>query len=292
MKRRMTLMLTLLAVGVASAQTESLRIGPGDRLHVQMYDTPEMDQHPLVGDDGAAPLLFLGEVSLAGSTVAEAGDRISELLMKKQIMRHPQVVVTIEQYATQQVSITGEISKPGNYTITTPRRILDVLSMAGGLTGLASRRVVIQHHDINAGRTSYFVSNDPTMALDDQVMIQPGDTIFVPRTGFVYVLGDVARPGGYPIITNSGQESLMQAIALAGAANKTAVLSSVRLLRKDKADYVESTINLDKVEKGKAKDIPLVADDVVFVPFSYAKNFVLNGSGVAASIASAVLYTY
>jgi polysaccharide export outer membrane protein len=48
MKRRMTLMLTLLAVGVASAQTESLRIGPGDRLHVQMYDTPEMDQHPLV----------------------------------------------------------------------------------------------------------------------------------------------------------------------------------------------------------------------------------------------------
>jgi polysaccharide export outer membrane protein len=64
------------------------------------------------------------------------------------------------------------------------------------------------------------------------------------------------------------------------------------LLRKDKADYVESTIDLDKVEKGKAKDIPLVADDVVFVPFSYGKNFVLNGSGVAASIASAVLYTY
>jgi polysaccharide export outer membrane protein len=292
MKRLITLMLPLLVLSTAHAQNESLRIGPGDRLHIQTYDTPEMDQHPLVGDDGAAPLLFLGKVMLAGSTVQEAADRISELLMTKQVMWHPQIEVTIEQYATQEVSITGEVLRPGNYTITTPRRILDVLAMAGGLSGLASRHVVIEHHGINGGRTNYFISNDSTKALDDQAMIRPGDTIFVPRTGFVYVLGDVARPGGYPIVTNSGQESLMQAIALAGAANKTAVLSSVRLLRKNKADYVESTINLDKVQKGKATDIPLVADDVIFVPFSYGKNFILNGSGVAASIASAVLYTY
>jgi polysaccharide export outer membrane protein len=292
MKKLMEMMIWILATGVAAGQSESIRIGPGDVLHVQTFDTPELDQHPRVGDDGAAPLLFLGKVPLAGTTVQEAGNRIADLLMKKEIMRHPQVVVTIEQYATQEVSITGEVSRPGRYTITTPRRILEVLSMAGGLTGLANRRVVIEHHGTETARSTYFVSNDSTKALDDQVMIQPGDTIFVARTGFVYVLGDVARPGGYPIATNSGSESLMQAVAMAGAANKTAVLSEVRLLRKNDSSYVESTVNLDKVQKGKATDITLVADDVVFVPFSYAKNFVLNGSGVAASVASALLYTF
>jgi polysaccharide export outer membrane protein len=293
--RRIGIAVFLLWAGMAAraqVQTESLLIGPGDLLHVQTFDTPEFDQHPRVGDDGGAPILFLGKVPLAGKTVQEAGTMISALLVQKQIMRHPQVTVTMEQYATQGVAVSGEVARPGNYAIQTPRQVLEVLSLAGGLTQVANREIVIQHRGVDGGRVTYFVSNDPNKALGEQVWIRPGDTIFVPKMGFVYVLGDVGRPGGYPIATNTGKESLLQAIAMAGSANKTAVLSGVRLLHKNSTAYTEVTVNLDKVQKGKADDLPIVADDVIVVPFSYAKNFVLNGTGIAASIASAALYVY
>jgi len=207
-------------------------------------------------------------------------------------MRHPQVAVTVEQYATQEVTVTGEVSKPGKYSIATPHSILEVLSMAGGLNALADRHIVIRHADPAIPPTPYFVSNDPAQALAADVRVSPGDTILVPRIGFVYILGDVGRPGGYPMSSNDSRVTLLQILAMAGSTNKTALLSKARLVRKTPQGYVEVPIHIGAMEKGTSPDIPLEANDVFFIPFSYAKNFVLNGTAVAASVASAVLYTY
>jgi polysaccharide export outer membrane protein len=278
--------------GGSSATSESLLIGPGDLLHVQFYDTPELEQHPRVDDAGAAPLLFLGPVTLAGKTPMEAATTIAAQMVAGHFMSHPQVVVTIEQYATQEVTVSGEVARPGNYAITTPRSVLDVLSMAGGLSALADRHIVIQRRGMTNESVSYFVSNDPKVQLATDIKIRPGDVILIARAGVVYILGDVGRPGGYPLATNDGKESLLQAVAVAGAANKTAVLSGVRLLHKTSTGYSEEKIDLDKIQKGEAPDIVLAANDVIFVPFSYAKNFALNGTAVAASVVSAALYNF
>jgi polysaccharide biosynthesis/export protein len=274
------------------AQMESILIGPGDMLHVQFYDTPELDQHPRVDDAGNASLLFLGQVLLAGKTPNEAAKTVGALTIAKELMRHPQVVVTIDQYATQAVVVLGEVSKPGNYTISTPRSILDVLSMAGGFSNLADRHIVIRHRDPAVLPTNYFASNDPGTALNENVRVSPGDTVFVPKVGFVYILGDVARPGGYPMSTSESRLTLLQTLAVAGSANKTATLSKARLIRKKSEGYVEISLDLDAIQKGKQPDILIEANDVIYVPFNYGKNFILNGTAIAASVASAAVYAW
>ena len=281
-----------LPLAAQTPQTESLLIGPGDILHVQFYDTPELEQHPRVNDAGEAPLLFLGPVAVAGKTPGEAAKSIAALTVAMDYMRHPQVVVTVDHYATQDVSIAGEVQKPGNYPLATPRSVLDVLSMAGGLNPIADRHIVIRHRDPAAMPTNYFVSNDPAIALHDDVKVQPGDTVLVAKVGVVYVLGDVGRPGGYPMVADRAPLTLLQILAVAGSTNKTALLSKLRLIRKTEGSYVEIPIQLDAIEKGKKPDIALAADDVLFVPFSYTKNFVLNGTAIAASIGSAAIYAF
>ncbi len=162
--------------------TESILIGPGDMLHVQVFDTPELDQHARVTDDGNVPLIFLGNVHVAGLTPESAARIIETQLIEKQYMKKPQVTVNIEQLATQGVLVIGQVAHPGTYQIDTPRPVLDVLGQAGGLTDLADRKITIERHG-SGERIPYFVSNKPEEAFDQSVLIHPGDKIMVPKAG-------------------------------------------------------------------------------------------------------------
>jgi polysaccharide export outer membrane protein len=103
------------------------------------------------------------------------------------------------------------------------------------------------------------------------------------------VLGDVARPGGYPISMNDSPATLMQTLAEAGSLNRTAVIRGTHLLRKTNGSYTIVPVDIASIVQGKAPDPVLTADDVLFVPFSYTKNFLLNGSALAASVATAAV---
>lgn len=274
----------------AQPQKESLLIGPGDLLHIQVFDTPEMDQHPRVTDGGSVPVLFVGEVKVAGVTPSAAARVIEEALKEKKYMLHPQVTVTVEEYTTQQVFVMGQVRNPGSFPISTPMSVVNVLSLAGGVTDLADRHITIQRHGDPAQKAGYFLSNQSDEALDKQEVVYPGDTVLVPRVGIVYVLGDVGRPGGYPMSTNSSQISLLQALALAGAPNKTAVISRAKLIRKTANGPQEVPVAIAAIQKGKKPDVPMQADDVLFVPFSFMKNIALNGTQIASSAATAAVY--
>ncbi|HZL27677.1 MAG TPA: polysaccharide biosynthesis/export family protein [Acidobacteriaceae bacterium] len=272
------------------AQQESLVIGPGDLLKVQVYDTPELDQHPRVDDAGNIPLLFVGNIAVAGKTPGQAASAIASAMVAAQLMLHPQVSVTIEQYATQNVSVLGEVNKPGNYAIATPRPVLDVLSMAGGLNALADRHVIVRHHKVPGSREIYFAKNDAGADAERDVYVYPGDTVLVAKTHFVYVLGDVARPGGYPMSTSDSPMTMLETLSEAGSPNKTAIVTGAKLIRKTPSGTQEIGFNIAAIENGKQPDFAVEADDVIFVPFSYMKNFVITGTSVAASVASAALY--
>jgi polysaccharide export outer membrane protein len=105
-------------------------------------------------------------------------------------------------------------------------------------------------------------------------------------------MGDVARPGGYPIQTNDQKISILQALALAGAANHTAVLSKTRLIRKTPTGTNDIKLNLAGIEKGKEPDPEMHSDDILFVPFSWMKNAVLASSAIATSASSALIYAH
>lgn len=293
MMRRVALVFALLAmlltVWPLAAQKESLLIGPGDLIQVDVLDTPEMEQQVRVTDDGSAPLAYVGNVQVGGKTPAAAAEAIRLLLISKNVMKHPQVTVRVQEYSTQDVSVLGQVRTPGDYPLTTPQPVLRVLSLAGGVTDLADRQVTVKRHG-SSEQLTYMLSNDPQKMLTDMVMVNPGDIVMVPKAPIIYIMGDVGRPGGYAMSSNETHLTLLQAIARAGSANKTSKPSKVRLIRNSGDGEKEIPIRLDAMQKGKIPDIDLQANDIIYVPFSWMKNIAMSGSQIAASTASAAIY--
>jgi polysaccharide export outer membrane protein len=277
---------------ITLAQNESLLIGPGDLLHLQVYDTPEMEQHARVTDAGNIPFSFLGDVRVAGFTPRQAAEQIEHRLVAAGVMLHPQVTVRVEAYATQNVSVMGEVQKPGIYEIDTRHKVVEVLAMAGGLTYVADRRITIERYGPSKQKVSYYYSNAPGAALTDDPMVYPGDAVIVSKVPVVYVLGDVSKPGGYPINTNNSRMTVLQAIALAGYANHTAAVGKSKLVRETPTGVQEIDLAVGAMQKGKKPDVALLPDDVVYVPFSFMRNVGVNGSGILASATSAAIYIH
>jgi polysaccharide biosynthesis/export protein len=288
-----SLLLVFLSLNTSlPAQNESLLIGPGDLLHLQVYDTPEMEQRARVTDAGTIPFNFLGSVSVSGMTPEQAAGQIQHRLVAAGVMLHPQVTVRVEAYATQNASVMGQVIKPGIYEIDTARKVVEVLALAGGLTDLADRHITIQRFGPAKQKVEYYYSNAAQTALSDDPMVYPGDTVIVPKAPVVYVLGDVSKPGGYPMSTNNSRMTVLQAIALAGYANHTAAVGKSRLVRETATGVEEINLEVSAIQKGKKPDVALLPDDVVYIPFSFMRNIGVNGQGILASAASAAIYIH
>jgi polysaccharide export outer membrane protein len=272
---------------------ESLLIGRGDLLTIHIVDTPELEQHPRVEDSGKIPLTGAGQLEVAGLTPAEAAVKIQERLITAHYLNHPQVSVTIEQYATQYVSVIGQVKVPGAYPVATPRPIIDVIALAGGITELADRDITVEKHGEPNEQISYNLSNSPQDAIAHQVLVGPGDTIMVAKAGIVYILGDVSRPGGFVMQNNSSHLTVLQAIAEAGGTAHSAVPSHTTLTRRlPNGQYDQIPLQLSKMQQGKIPDMQLSAGDIIYVPFSYLRNMVVGGSGIVAAATSAAIYTH
>lgn len=275
----------------AAQQTESLLIGPGDLVQIHVFDTPELDQVARVTDAGTIPLTIGGDVEVVSTTPAEASRAIEKVLIDGRFLLHPRVLVTVTEFATQKVSVLGEVKIPGAYAVNTPRSVVDVLTLAGGLNDTADRKIVIERRGTHE-KISYFVSNQANAAFDTAVSINPGDSIFVPKAGIVYVLGDVGRPGGYTMTNNDAEITVLQLVARAGGTNHSAVPSGARLIRKTGGSYTESPLSLSEMQKGKKADMKLEANDIIYVPFSYLRNFGMQATGIVGSLGSAAIYQF
>jgi polysaccharide export outer membrane protein len=277
----------------SAAPTETLVIGPGDRIFIHVTDTPEVDQHPNVTDAGEVPVVGVGNVKVSGLTPADASTVIHDRLIAAHFMKHPDVTVSIEQYATQNVSVLGEVKVSGGYPITTPRSILDVLALAGGLNQDADRNILVERHGDPQHTIHYLFSNDGERAVSEEMMVNPGDTVIVSKAGIIYILGDVNRPGGYVMANNESKMTALQGLAIAGGLTKTAKQSHARLLRTEaNGTHSDRQLSVGDLQKGKTPDFALMPGDVLYVPFSFARNTVAMGgaAGVASSVAGAAVY--
>jgi polysaccharide export outer membrane protein len=274
------------------AQTESVTVGPGDLLHVKVLEAPDLEQSARVTDAGTLTLILGGSVQIAGLTPPEAALAVERVLVQGHYVLTPHVSVTLEQAATQNVTIMGQVRAPGNYAINTPRPVLDVLALAGGLTDVADRKVTIQRRATKE-RVEFVDANSASTALEGSVTVFPGDTIVVPKADVVYILGDVNRPGGIAMVTNDSKLSAVQAISLAGGTPPNAVPSHARLLRKQAdGSRVEIPLQLSAMQKGKQPDMALQADDIVYVPFSYTRNMAVGAGSLIGATSSAAIYKF
>lgn len=248
-----------------------LLIGGGDLLKVSVLGAPDSDQEVRVDQSGNISLNFIGSTHVAGLTNNEAQDLIAKKLAAGGFFSSPQISVFTKEYATQGVSVLGEVQHPGVYPLLGARRLFDILSLAGGTTLKAGKVVSVTHRDHPESPVSITMSNDPKEAAKSNIDVFAGDTVLVSRAGVVYVVGDVHKPSGV-IMDNGSDMTVLQAIAMAEGTNPTASLNKAKLIRTTPTGRQELPLLLRDMLSSKAPDIHLQAEDIIFVPNSAAKS--------------------
>jgi len=186
-------------------------------------------------------------------------------------LHNPQVGVYVKEYRGQRVTVSGEVKTPGVIQLTGPKTLVDVLSMAGGVTERAGSQVQINRRGPE-GRQSYIIdlqalARNPALV---NMPVQSGDAIYVPQSGMFFVDGAVRKPGSYPL---THTYTLTQAIAVAGGADIVlANMDELAIFRhRDGAEADKIEVNLNEILAGKAQDPLIAPDDVIIVSMSTGK---------------------
>jgi polysaccharide export outer membrane protein len=269
------------------ANSSALLIGPGDEVEVTVYGAPDLSGHTRVSPDGNISMPLIDYVRIAGLSSSEAEGAIEAKLRQNNVLNDPHVSIYVKEYTSSGISVAGEVVKPGFYSALGPHRLFDVLQAAGGPTDKAANEVMISHRD-QKDATTLHISKDPAEMAASNVDLQPGDTVVVPKAGIVYVLGEVTRPGGY-VLNSTGGITVLQVVAAAGGPTHVASAGKTRLLRRTENGFQEQGVNLKKLLHGKARDVAVRDQDILFVPSSGLKT-ALNASALIATASAAAIY--
>ncbi len=249
----------------------ALRIGPGDLLELNVFGAPELGSTLRVSGDGEITVALIGSVKIAGLTPDQAQTEVARRFRDGGFLRDPHVSILIKEFASQGISVLGEVAHPGVYPLLGAPRLLDAIAAAGGTTQHAGRTVVITHRQQPSEPEKLLLSRDAEQISAQNPDLHPGDTVIVSRAGIVYVSGDVHTPGGFEMDQNENL-TVLQAIALAQGLNATAAIGSVRVIRREEGTLKEIPVELKEMMAAKAPDMELKDQDVLFVPNSASKS--------------------
>jgi polysaccharide export outer membrane protein len=265
-------------------------LGPGDHLEISVFDTPEMTQSVRVDSDGKITLALIGEIAVRGMSPDKLAGIIARKLVDGNFMKDPQVSVFVLEYAGQMAYVSGEVTRPGAYALLRSHRLLDLLSVAGGLTSHAGNTVTIVRGDDAAQHILVDLSDKDEHRSNPEIL--PGDSITVAQSGIVYVLGDVSRPGGF-LLDRRTPLSVVQAVALAEGTKSSAALSKALLIRTTQGTRQVTSLDLKMMLKSRSPDLLLEAGDVLFVPGSLTRGMgrtsldvIMSSAGLAAVYAT------
>jgi polysaccharide export outer membrane protein len=268
-----------------------LRILPGDLLSVNVYDTPELSDAYRVDPAGNLSLPLCGKVQVRGLTLPEVASLLEATLKNGQILVNPQVTVDVRQYAGQYVTVSGEVASPGRVELISPTKLGEVLVQAGGLTVAAGSHIKIRHGaDEGAAEQDVPYLRSKSNEAIDAVLVRPGDTVFVPRAGIVYVLGAVTRPGGY-VMQEDGQLNVAEALAMSGGTLMQANTGGLRVIRRNtNGTVLDFPLSYDAIAKGSQTPLLLQPQDIVYVPMSKIKAVLSDATGIISTAVSATIY--
>ncbi len=277
------------ASSAPEAVSPDLVIGPGDLLDINVFDVPELILKVRVSDAGDVSLPLVGNLRFAGLSTVQAERLLARQLVDGDFVKKPEISILISEYATQGITISGEVNQPGIYPLLGPHRLYDAISAAGGLTPRAGRTVTIVHKAAPDDPTVLDLPRD-TALLQANIQVVPGDTIIVSKAGVVYAVGEVVRPGAFLMETNT-RLTILQVIALSQGPTRTAALNRAQIVRRTPQGLKEIPVQLDKILKARAPDHLLEPDDIVFLPSSKIKGAgQLSARSVVAVAASLAVF--
>ena len=250
---------------------DAFKLGPGDKLDIEIIGETGSRAETFVTPDGKLYYNLLPGLDVAGLTTQQLKQQLDEKLV--QFYKHPQVSVTLVDVSSQRVWVLGRVNQPGIYPLKRPLRVLDAVSLAGGLftsrfSGTTEELADLQH--------SFLIRNGSMVPVDFQkliregdlgqnVYLQPNDFIYLPSslTNEVYVLGAVSEPRPVGFMNDM---NLMAALGKGLGLRPDADLSRVSIIRGSLTDPKIATVDARQVINGKATNIRLQPGDIVYVP--------------------------
>jgi len=268
-------------------------------------------------------------LQVSGLTEIQVQQKIAEVLEANGLISHAEVSVNVKERKSKPITVVGAVAKPMVYEADRPVTLLEVLAEAGGIANDAGDSVIVTRPDMSAtsneppeimpsdlsgtgvesSPTASASTNPPateppaltnsiTVNLNEllevgdtrnNIFLQGGDIVTVPHAGIVYVLGAVARPGGFVVSNDRAQLSTLKALALAGGINPTAKKSEAVIIRKDQAGQQHQVIvDLGKILSQKTEDVKLQASDILYVPQSNLKTALIRTAQIAVAVGTSV----
>ena len=280
-------------------------LGPDDQITIRALDAEEISDKPLRVDmSGFIRLPMVGRLKASGLTIEQLENELASRL--KQYIQEPEVAVSVVEFRSQPVSIIGAVRNPGVQQLQGSKTLVEMLSASGGLAEDAGHSVRITRRlewgriplpnavdDATGGFSVAEVGLKEIMDASNppqNIIIRPQDVISVPRGAMVYIIGEVPKAGGF-ILRERENVSVLQALSLAGGLDKAAAPANARILRPvpGNANRTEIPINLKKIMTGQAGDVPLQAEDILFIPGSTPKKTLSRAAEMALTITTGLV---
>ncbi len=263
-------------------------LGPGDSVSIHVGDIEEIPDKPVrIDPNGFIDLPLAGHFQASGLTLENFKTTLAGRLRK--YITDPEISVALTDNQSRPVSVIGSVNTPGVHQLQGPKRLIEVISLAGGVKPDAGFKVVVTREaawgkiplpdakmDPSGRFSTAVVSLDSLLNASDpteNIPVEPNDVISIPKAEVVYVTGQVRRSGGFPLSSHQSM-SLLQAISLAEGLAPDAQSKKARILRPTEGDRSKVTdipVDVRSILEGKAPDVQLFANDVLFVPNSAAK---------------------
>jgi polysaccharide biosynthesis/export protein len=264
-------------------------LGAGDQISIHVIDMAEVSDKPVrIDPNGYVDIPLAGRFRASGMTLEQFKSEVATRLSK--YITSPQISANLTDDESRTVSVIGSVYTSGVHQLPGPKRLIEVLSLAGGVKGEAGSKVIVTREqkwgtiplagaavDPVTGYSTASVSLDDLLASKnpvDNILILPNDIISIPKAEVVYVMGNVRKAGGFQLSSHP-TISLLQALSLAEGMDRDAAPQKAKILRQapgGDGKAVEIPVDITRIFSGKASDIPLQGNDVLFIPNSATKS--------------------
>ena len=251
------------------------KIGVGDVLFVMVYDQKDLTKTVRVDSDGTIELPLLPKpIKAADLMPNQLEAAIAEVLRQEDFVLHPIVSVSMIEYNSRPVTVTGAVRAPATFQAIGHVTLLDAINRAGGLaTEAGSEILVIRRPEGSPPLTRRILAKalidegDP----DVNIELRGGEEVRVPDRGHFYVLGAVHAPGSYPI-QEGNDTTILKVLAMCGGLSAVAPTLGYIVRRDDSTGgKLEIPVQIKAIIDRKSADVPLLAADILYIPEKKAK---------------------
>ena len=253
---------TAKAAVAKGADVDQSRIGAGDTIRITVYQSPDLSMETRVNEGGAISYPLLGRVQLAGLTVTAAEQHLAAELKRRDFVKDPQVIIVVTQVRANQINVLGQVGKPGRYPLDlTGMRMTEVIALAGGIiAGAGSDTIVLT--GTRDGRAFRHEVDLPRLfapgGTGDDIVVAPGDTVWVDRAPQIYMYGEIQHPGAMRLERGM---TVMQAVAAGGGATPRGTLKGLKVTRRG-ADGKTQTLEPSMEDALKDGDVVFIRESL------------------------------